>query len=97
MYKFGTKGIWHKPASENTKARNIPAVVLEHHKNGPLYLFTLEPIVKGHDNLTNRTVTTLQSDFSPLSRCCQKESTMDSYEGLLCEGCGNHFEASIMK
>lgn len=64
LYKFGTKGIWHKPASENTKARDIPATILQHFENGVIYLFTQEGVGGKHDTLTNRTVTTLLSDFT---------------------------------
>lgn len=62
-YIFGMMGIWHMPASENTKARDIKAVVLEQVKGGLLYIFTLEPTVKGAKNLTYRTATIFPSDF----------------------------------
>jgi len=63
-YPFGTKGIWHKPESEDSKARDIPAVVLEQTPEGVLYIFTTEPIVKGSKNLTYRTATIFPSDFT---------------------------------
>lgn len=63
-YFFGQKGIWHKPASENTKAKDIPAVILEETKEGVIYIFTFEPILKGANNLTYRTATIFPSDFT---------------------------------
>lgn len=62
-YNFGDKGVWRCPASENHKAQRIPAVVLEHTKEGALYIFTFKPIRKGWNNLTGRTATILPSDF----------------------------------
>ena len=66
-YTFGVKGIWHKPASENTQARDIPATVLEAKKMGVIYIFTTEPIIRGYDSLTNRTATIFPSNFTILS------------------------------
>ena len=62
-YIFGMMGIWHMPASEKQKARDIKAFVLEQVKGGLLYIYTLEPIMKGMNNLTYRTATILKSDF----------------------------------
>lgn len=64
-YKFGDEGIWHMPTSDHQKKRDVPAVVLEQlNGEGCLYLFTHEPIIRGHDNLSNRTVTIFSSDFT---------------------------------
>jgi hypothetical protein len=58
---FGTKGIWHKPASEEEKARDIPAVILEVLENGTVYIFTFDKKAKC---LTDRTATIFDCDFS---------------------------------
>lgn len=59
---FGTYGIWHKPASETTKKKDVRAVVLEQlEPAGLLYIFTFE---KGMKNLTYRTATIFPSDFT---------------------------------
>lgn len=60
--EFGTRGIWKKSASENSKARDIPAVILECDHRGVLYIFTFDKKAK---TLTDRTATILQSDFYP--------------------------------
>ena len=62
-YKFGDKGIWKCPASEDHKAQRIPAVVLEQLKTGVLYIFTARPIRRGWENLSGRTATIFPSDF----------------------------------
>ena len=64
-FKFGDRGIWHMPASETTKADDIPSVVLEQTKEGILYIFTDRPIQRGYNNLTWRTATIFPSDFTP--------------------------------
>lgn len=64
QFVFGMMGIWHMPASEQSKARDIKAIVLEQTKEGCLYIFTLEPIEKGAKNLTYRTATILTADFT---------------------------------
>ena len=61
--KFGTPGIWHKPASERTKAKDVPAVILEQVKGGLLYIFTLD---RKASNLTYRTATIFPSDFTEI-------------------------------
>lgn len=64
--QFGTKGIWHKPNSEESKARDIKAVVLRELKEGILYLFTTDEVIDGKkEYLNNRTVTVFKSDFTP--------------------------------
>ena len=64
-YKFGDRGIWHRPKSERKKAKDIPVVVLEQVKVGDaglLYIFTYEkPMPR---NLTYRTATIFPSDFT---------------------------------
>lgn len=65
FYNFGDRGIWHCPASEQRKAQDIPAVVLEQTKEGCLYIFTDRPIIRGYNNLTYRTATITPSDFTP--------------------------------
>lgn len=60
-FVFGQKGIWHRPAWDRGKAKDIPCVVLEHCKEGVLYIFTLE---KKAVNLTLRTATIFPSDFT---------------------------------
>ena len=65
QYHFGEKGIWHRPASERTKAKDIPAMILEEVKGGLLYIFTLE---KTEKNLTGRTATIFPSDFKTTSQ-----------------------------
>lgn len=60
-YKFGDKGIWHRPASETTKAKKIPAVVLEQTKEGLLYIFAYGD--KTARNLSAKTATIFPSDF----------------------------------
>lgn len=62
-FGFGTKGIWHKPASDHGKAAEIPCVVLED-TNGVLYIFTDKPIKKGYNNLSYRTATIFSCDFT---------------------------------
>ncbi len=65
--KFGTRGIWHKPESEEHKAKDVPCTVLEESKVGRmrvLFIFTDAPIIKGWDSLTYRTATIMFSDFS---------------------------------
>lgn len=62
-YVFGQKGIWHCPASDDHKARDIKARVLEQTPEGLLYIFTDEPIIKGAKNLTYRTATIFPVDF----------------------------------
>lgn len=62
-YFFGQKGIWRKPASEQSKAKRMKARVLEQTPEGLLYIFTDEPMVKGANNLTYRTATIFPSDF----------------------------------
>lgn len=66
-FAFGTRGIWHSPASEenNIKAQDIPVVVLEETKEGVLYIFTMRSIRRGWNNLTYRTATIFPSDFTP--------------------------------
>jgi hypothetical protein len=66
-YMFGVKGVWHKSASENTHARDIPATILELNKMGLLYIFTSEPIIRGYDSLNNRTATVFADDFTVLT------------------------------
>lgn len=63
--KFGVKGTWHKPASERTKAIDIPAVVLEQTPEGVIYIFTFKSITRGWKNLSGRTATIFPSDFTP--------------------------------
>lgn len=63
--KFGTRGIWRKPASDDQKAMRMKAVVLEQLKGGLLYIFTDKPMVRGHDNLSMRTATIFSGDFEP--------------------------------
>lgn len=65
VLKFGDRGTWHCPASEEFKATNIKAVVLEQTKGGLLYIFTMRPIRKGWNNLSLRTATIFPSDFTP--------------------------------
>jgi hypothetical protein len=59
--KFGCEGMWHFPASENTKGGVIKAVILEKMKIGAIHIFTEEN--KKRSNLTWRTATILPSDF----------------------------------
>lgn len=68
--KMGCQGIWHKSESENTKAKDFEAVVLEETSGkGLLYLFTTkEYILKGAKNLSYRTVTIFSSDFTSIGR-----------------------------
>ena len=63
-YVFGQKGVWHKPASERTKKKDVPAVILEEVIVGTaklLYIFTYE---KRQPNLTGRVATIFPSDFT---------------------------------
>lgn len=60
-YKFGDRGIWHRPASETTKAKDIEAVILEEVEGGLIYIFTFEKKAK---NLSYRTATIFPSDFT---------------------------------
>jgi hypothetical protein len=64
-FKFGDRGIWHCPASEDHKAQDLEAVVLEQTKEGLLYLFTKKTIRRGWNNLSYRTATIFPSDFTP--------------------------------
>ena len=64
----GCKGIWKKPESERTKAKDVPAVVLETTlvgEAGLLYIFTYD---KKASNLTYRTATIFPSDFIVIGR-----------------------------
>lgn len=63
-FKFGDRGIWHVPASEQYEAKDVEAVVLEQTKEGLLYVFASKPIRKGWENLTYRTATIFPSDFT---------------------------------
>lgn len=65
--QFGQNGIWHMPASEELKARDILCTVLEETKEGVLYLFTNEPIEGKREYLNNRTVTIFKKDFTPFN------------------------------
>jgi len=62
--KFGDTGTWHKPASDDSKAKDIRATILEHCPEGCLYIFTEKPIKRGYNNLHWRTATISPSDFS---------------------------------
>ena len=65
QYNFGIRGIWHMPASETTKAKDMPCVVLEQTPEGVLYIFTDKPMRPGFNNLTGRTASIMPSDFTP--------------------------------
>jgi len=63
--KFGTEGIWYKPKNEESKAKAIPAVVLE--DDGVLlYIFTHD---KKQKTLTARTATIFHRDFEADVKC----------------------------
>ena len=62
---FGTRGIWHKPASERTKKQDVPAIVLEQLPEGGIYIFTLKPHLRGYKNIHGRIATIFPSDFTP--------------------------------
>lgn len=64
-FRFGDRGIWKKPASDDHKAADMPCRVLEHTKEGVLYIFTDKPIIRGYRNLAYRTATIFPSDFIP--------------------------------
>ena len=76
---FGQKGIWHKPASEEKKAKNIKAVVLEQTPEGLLYIFTYD---RSEKTLTGRTATIFPSDFE-----LPKESGIEMR--AICNVCGS--------
>ena len=65
-YKFGDEGIWHMPASEEHKKKDLKCKVLEQLPGGLLYIFTDVPMIKGAKNLTYRTATIFPSDFTPI-------------------------------
>jgi hypothetical protein len=67
-FKFGDRGIWHAPASIENKIpkRDLPCRVLEHNDDGTLYLFLDKPYRRGWKNLTHRTATCFESDFTPV-------------------------------
>jgi hypothetical protein len=63
-FPFGTRGIWHRCASEERKAKDVPVVVLEHLSDGTMYIFTFEKA----PTLTHRTATIFESAFTPTRR-----------------------------
>lgn len=67
-YKFGTKITWHCSGGERGKDRDIPAVILEKTKVGVIYIFTMEPIVKGYDTISNRTTTVFPQDITIIDK-----------------------------
>lgn len=65
--KFGCRGIWHKPENENTKAKDMLAIVLTYHsKIQIINLMTDDPIL--YDNITGHVASILPSDFTILGR-----------------------------
>lgn len=56
---FGTRGVWHRPASDHRKEKNVAAIILEKTDGGLLYILTLEKV----GNLSSRTWTIPSSDF----------------------------------
>jgi len=85
-FKFGDRGIWHCPASDDRKKQDIPAVVLEQTKEGVLYIFTDFPIRKKYNNLTYRTATIFPSDFTLTTLDLRRTDSENAINFFLGEG-----------